>query len=206
LPVTATSVTFALLSDENNATFQCSFDGGAWAPCTSPMTLTGLTPGIHELDARATDAAGNTDAVAVRRSFLVKLDQASPAGGGGNTTTTPPTPPQRLTITLAFFAHASAKSTRLTRLSVTGVPAGASLVATCTGKGCPRKKTFNSTRAGTVSLSPFRTTLRPGAKITIRVTKPGTTGAVKVLTIRKKKPPLTTTLCLPPGASNPTSC
>jgi len=209
LPVISTSVTFALLSDENNATFECSFDGGAWAACADPMTLTGLTPGIHELDARATDAAGNTDAVPVRRSFLVKLDQGSPAGGGGSgtATTTPPPPPEvKLTITLSFFARATAKSTRLTRLTVTGVPTGASLVATCTGKGCPRKRTFTSTRAGAVSLTPFRTTLRPGAKITVRVTKPGATGAVKVLTIRKKKPPLVTTLCLPPGASKPTSC
>ncbi len=80
------------------------------------------------------------------------------------------------------------------------------VVATCTGKGCPHKRTVKSTRAGSVSLTPFRTTLRPGAKITVRVTKPGTTGAVKVLTIRKKKPPLITILCLPPGASKPSSC
>lgn len=178
------------------------------------MTLSGLTPGIHELDAQATDAAGNTDPVPVSRSFLVKLDQGSPAGGGsaggssgasgspGATTA----PPPKLTITLAFFAHATAKSTRITRLAVAGVPSGATLVATCSGKGCPRNKTLRSTRAGSVSLTPFRTTLRPGAKITVRVTKPGTTGAVKVLTSRKKKSPLITTLCVPPGASRATSC
>jgi hypothetical protein len=209
LAVTSTSVTFALLSDENGATFECSFDAAAWAPCTNPITLTGLTPGIHELDARATDAAGNTDTAPVRRSFVVKLDQGSGGGGGGggggSGGTAGSAPPQRVTITLAFFARATAKSTRLTRLSVTGVPAGASVVATCTGSGCPRK-TFRSIRPGNVSLTPFRTTLRAGAKITVRVTKPGTTGAVKVLTVRKSKPPLITTLCLPPGASKATSC
>jgi hypothetical protein len=201
LAVTSTSVTFALLSDENNATFECRFDGGASAPCASPITLSGLTPGIHEFDARATDAAGNTDPVPASRSFLVKLDQGSPAAGGAGSAS-----PPKLTVTLAFFAHATAKSTRLTRLTVTGVPSGATLIATCSGKGCPRTKTFRSTRAGSVSLTPFRTTLRPGAKITVRVTRPGTIGAVKVLTIRKKKPPLITTLCVPPGASRATSC
>jgi large repetitive protein len=119
LPVQSTSVTFGLISDENGATFSCRFDGGAWAPCTSPVILSGLTPGDHELDARATDAAGNT--------------------------------------------------------------------------GCPRKRTFTSTRSGTVSLTQFRTTLRPGAKLTIRVSTPGATPATKILTIRKSKPPTVTT-------------
>jgi hypothetical protein len=210
LPVTATTVTFALLSDENSATFECSFDGAPWSPCANPVVLSGLTPGLHELDARASDAAGNTDPAPARRSFLVKLDQASPAGGGTSggapSVSTAPPAPQKLTVTLSFFAHATARSTRLTRISVTGVPAGASLVATCAGKGCPRKRTFKSTRSGSVALTPFRTTLRPGAKITVRVTRPGTIGAVKVLTIRRKKAPLITTLCLPPGASKPSSC
>src|SRR5262249_26876629 len=141
LAVTSTSVSFALLSDENGATFECSFDGGAWSAGANPMTLSGLTPGIHELAARAPDAAGNTDAAPARRSFLVKLDQGSPPPPPG--TTTPPSA-AKLTITLAFFAHATAKSTRLTRLTVTGVPPGATLVATCAGKGCPPKTTFKS--------------------------------------------------------------
>jgi hypothetical protein len=192
LDVTSTSVTFALLADENGATFQCSFDGGSWAPCTSPYTLTGLSAGLHELDARAADAAGNTDAAPARRLFVVKLDQGSPPPGGGSGSSSSP--------------GGSDSTPRLTRLSVTGVPAGASLIATCTGGGCPRKHTFRSGRAGSIALTPFRTALRPGAKITVRVTKPGTTGAVKVLTIRRNKPPLITTLCLPPGTSKPTSC
>src|SRR5262249_11996149 len=109
LPVTSTAVTFALLSDENNATFSCSFDGGAWAPCTTPPTLPGLRAGEHEPAPRATAAAGNTDPIAVRRLFLVKLDQAAPPPASpGDTTTTPTPPPAKLTVTLAFFAHATA--------------------------------------------------------------------------------------------------
>jgi hypothetical protein len=103
-----------------------------------------------------------------------------------------PAPP-KLTFTLSFFVHATAKATRFTRLAATGVPAGATTTATCTGPGCPRRKTFTSTRSGTVSLTPFRTTLRPGAKLTVRVTKPGATATTKVLTIRRSKLPTVTT-------------
>jgi uncharacterized protein YkwD len=31
---------------------ECRFDGGAWAPCTSPVTLTGLVGGTHGFDVR----------------------------------------------------------------------------------------------------------------------------------------------------------
>lgn len=45
-----------------------------------------------------------------------------------------------------------------------------------------------------------------GAKLTIRVTKDGMIGAVKTLTIRRRKAPSVKTLCLPPGATRPSAC
>jgi hypothetical protein len=208
LPVEGSSVTFALVSDDAYATFACRVDGGAWAPCTSPVALSGLTAGDHELDARGTDAAGNTDATPAVRLFHVTLPSsgASPGPGGPSQLPGGASAAPKLTFTLAFFVHATARSTRFTRLAATGVPAGATTTATCIGPGCPRKKTFTSTRSGSVSLTPFRTTLRPGAKLTIRVTKPGAMGAVKVLTVRKSKAPAITTRCLSPGTTLPASC
>ena len=41
-------------------TYECSIDGGAWTACSSPLRLSGLTPGMHLALVRATDAAGNT--------------------------------------------------------------------------------------------------------------------------------------------------
>ncbi len=49
--------------DDPTADAECSLDGGAWAPCTSPVSRTGLGDGTHSVSVRATDAAGNTSAV-----------------------------------------------------------------------------------------------------------------------------------------------
>ncbi|RKQ92572.1 hypothetical protein C8N24_2423 [Solirubrobacter pauli] len=46
-------------ADQAGATFECLVDRGAWAPCTSPLRLTGLSEATHEVQVRAT-AAGVT--------------------------------------------------------------------------------------------------------------------------------------------------
>jgi hypothetical protein len=48
--------------------FECRIDSvapDAWRPCASPVTYTGLTPGPHVIEVRATDAAGNVSPPAV---------------------------------------------------------------------------------------------------------------------------------------------
>ncbi|MBK8294425.1 MAG: hypothetical protein IPK93_06500 [Solirubrobacterales bacterium] len=42
------------------ASFSCSLDDGAFAPCSSPLELTGLADGEHKVKVRQTDLAGNT--------------------------------------------------------------------------------------------------------------------------------------------------
>ena len=51
-------VTIAFHADEP-ATFRCAVDGGAEADCTSPLRLSGLPEGPHQLALRAVDAVGN---------------------------------------------------------------------------------------------------------------------------------------------------
>jgi hypothetical protein len=54
-------------SSEFEATFQCMLDAGPFVSCTSPVVYRGLTRGIdHTFVVKATDAAGNESAPAVR--------------------------------------------------------------------------------------------------------------------------------------------
>jgi len=57
------------------ATFECSYDGAAFAPCTSPNTSGVLSPGAHNFRVRATNENG-TDPTPARRDFIV--DRVAP--------------------------------------------------------------------------------------------------------------------------------
>jgi hypothetical protein len=72
------------LTPEPGAALECSIDGGAWAPCTSDVTVTGLSAGEHTLDVRQTDAAGNVSAPA-RRGWTVAAPSIDPPTGDGVT-------------------------------------------------------------------------------------------------------------------------
>ena len=61
--VSEPAVEFTFASDETGATFECSLDGGAFAPCPTPHRLAGLASGDHTLDVRAKDRAGNLEPV-----------------------------------------------------------------------------------------------------------------------------------------------
>jgi hypothetical protein len=52
------------IAGESGATFTCSLDDAAYAACTSPLKLTGLSTGDHTLLVKQTDAAGNVSPAA----------------------------------------------------------------------------------------------------------------------------------------------
>jgi dipeptidyl aminopeptidase/acylaminoacyl peptidase len=64
--------TFTFASNEAGSTFECSDDGGAWQPCSSPYTTPHLADGEHSFRVRATDAAGNTDSTPAERTFTIE--------------------------------------------------------------------------------------------------------------------------------------
>src|SRR5215212_117275 len=70
-PSNNASPSFEFSSNEANSTFECSVDGGAYASCTSPKNLTGLSDGSHTFSVKATDAAGNTDATPANWSWTI---------------------------------------------------------------------------------------------------------------------------------------
>jgi acid phosphatase type 7 len=74
----ATSASFSLSSSEDGSNFQCRLDSGIWAGCGSPASYGGLTPGGHTFEARAIDAAGNTDPTPAASSWSVQPPADSP--------------------------------------------------------------------------------------------------------------------------------
>ena len=65
------AATFVLGASEGGSTFECALDGGAFAACSSPHTVSGLTLGAHSLTARATDPLGNVDTTSASHAFTV---------------------------------------------------------------------------------------------------------------------------------------
>ena len=73
-PSSDTTPTFAFSSSEPGSTFECRIDGGSWTSCSSPDTISpALTEGSHTFDARAVDAAGNTDASPASYTWAIDL-------------------------------------------------------------------------------------------------------------------------------------
>ncbi|WP_158621389.1 Kelch repeat-containing protein [Corallococcus aberystwythensis] len=60
-------------SSEEGASFECSLDGAAFSPCTSPETLVNLGEGSHAFQVRARDVAGNVDESPASHSWRVDL-------------------------------------------------------------------------------------------------------------------------------------
>ncbi len=73
--------TFEFGSNEPGVTFECSLDGAAYTPCTSPVTFNDLAPGEHTFQVRARDAAGNEDTTPDTRTWTVT---ESTGNGGGD--------------------------------------------------------------------------------------------------------------------------
>jgi hypothetical protein len=113
----------------------------------------------------------------------------------------PSAKPTSIPFTLSFFAKASSKSTKFSRLQVKGVPAGATVVVKCSGRGCPKGLTGKGftakPKAGkTVSLAAFiKKAIPVTAKITVTVSKTGSITTIKTITLRKAKSPTIATKC-----------
>ncbi|HEV3375765.1 MAG TPA: right-handed parallel beta-helix repeat-containing protein, partial [Thermoleophilaceae bacterium] len=70
-PTNKASASFEFSSNEAGSTFECSLDGAPFEACASGYS--DLAEGSHELRARATDRAGNTDPTPVSYTWLVDL-------------------------------------------------------------------------------------------------------------------------------------
>ncbi len=86
-----TTASFTFTASEPGSTFECSLDGAAPAPCTSPFSINSLTEGTHTLAVTAIDEAGNRDPTPATHTWVVDLQApaapviATPAQGDTTT-------------------------------------------------------------------------------------------------------------------------
>jgi parallel beta-helix repeat protein len=86
-------------------TFECRLDSqneAAFVPCSSPRSYTGLTPGLHTFEVRATDRAGNVDPTPATYSWTVDTTPPDTAITSG-----PPDPNNSTSTTFAFSSSES---------------------------------------------------------------------------------------------------
>jgi hypothetical protein len=93
--VTADVADFQLGSNESPVTYECSLDNAAFSACGASVHLMSITVGSHTFAARATDAAGNTDATPATATWQRTAPVAMPhnealIGGGCSCGTTDP--------------------------------------------------------------------------------------------------------------------
>jgi hypothetical protein len=150
---------------------------------------------VHVFEVVATDRAGNADPTPAVQQIRIAASPAlaTPAPA---VTPAPIAAPARLALTLRFTFRALKQSTRFTRLSAVGLPAGAKVEVTvrCPKRAvCPKGFTRSAAAGRALSLSPLlRRALRPGTKVTVRAAATGALPATKVLTIRARRAPALT--------------
>jgi len=143
------------------------------------------------------DCSGSDSPIVIYEPAPPLAPSPIPTAAPTSPTPTPaPSPAKpKIGFSLQSFMTAGRRSTRFSTLSVKGVPKGATVKVTCTG-GCPRKRQTIK-KSGTVALTGYRKrSIRAGAKLTISVTKAGSIGMAKVVTIRADRRPRITTKTL----------
>lgn len=95
------------------------------------------------------------------------------------------------------------RGARITLLTVRA-PRGAKIAVSCSGIGCPRVAPAKATKL--TRLRAYEGMFRAGARLVIRITRPGFVGKHTVIRIRRGKAPLRRDRCLYPGSQEPTAC
>lgn len=211
-----TTLTWAFSASEPGVAYECrvypaALTPGAFAPCSNGAghTAAGFAPGTYAFEVRATDAAANVEATPVKRTFTVAAtpppvvvpDPATPAtitpGNLSSAAKSGGTAPQ-IRVSMTFtFSSSTKKQTKLTSLLIRDVPAGSTVSA----------KGFKKTNAsGTVSLkSLLKKPYKAGATITVTISHPAMSTAIKTLKILPRKSPVVSTQCQPAG-TKPKAC
>lgn len=116
-----------------------------------------------------------------------------------------PTPPGKRFIRPSYFTSFALgpSSTRVDRLTITGIPAAGAVQLRCTGRGCPfRIRTARPARGGVAAAALFkRRGLAAGTTVVVRVTASGYVGSARRFRMRSRRAPVQESFCLMPGSS-----
>jgi len=133
----------------------------------------------------------------------------------GSDAKTPPPPPPPVNSAILFYNYKCQTQnpcrppkgfTAFTLFQVKNVPSGSTVAVRCAKCSKKARKVTKKNAKGTVTIKQLKGKVKKGAKIIVTVTKPGTVGVVKTLSIRSAKAPVLVTTCLQPGATKATSC
>jgi Bacterial Ig-like domain/PKD domain len=193
----------SLVSTSTDATgqitgFAWSFAGnGVFTGGTDTLTTSFSTPGAHVVLLRVTDASGQSS-VATER-----IPVTSPV----------PTLMQPFPV-VRIAGSENASGVRVGLLSVQA-PVGAMVTVTCRGPGCRTRsqgvvaavgKSKSTTGMAVIVFGRFERSLRAGAVLEIRVSKPGQIGKYTRFTVRRGKLPVRVDTCLSPAGVKPIVC
>lgn len=159
--------------------------------------------GVYPVALRVRDAAGV--ASFAFRDVPVTAPAAVPVAAA-QTTPAAPAPTRATRIrpfpVLTIAGGFNRRGARFTRF-VVDAPAAARVGVTCAGRGCPfARRTFRPGRIAALE----RRRLRPGARITVRVTQPGFIGKYTSIVVRRGQVPRRTDRCLRPGSTKASAC
>ncbi len=100
-PTFARSASFNFSSNDSTSTFKCSLDGASFTPCTSPVSYSGLSTGLHTFQVQATNDVGLTDPTPASQNWTI-------APPDTNLNTGPSSPTYATSAAFSFSSHDSA--------------------------------------------------------------------------------------------------
>lgn len=207
-PVAGQAVTFTSSSQDPDGPLTeqvWDLDGDAvYTDAAGPVAQRAFpAAGVYPVSLRVRDADGV--ASFAFRDVPVTAPAAAPVAAAQTTAPAPAAP--RVTRirpfpVLTIAGGFNRRGARFTRF-VVDAPAAARVTVTCAGRGCPfARRTFRPGRIKALE----RRRLRPGARITVRVTQAGFIGKYTSIVVRRGQVPRRTDRCLRPGSTKASAC